>query len=470
MATTNGNRKILDTKRWEFMAPAPVATVAGAFVVSSRHLHQRQMYIASATSQWLYLPEEDAWVALPSAALAGTFGAGACGTATAFGPTGTATGGTVRKINTGLTIARDMRGYKVMITAGTCAGEIKTISSNTIGANSIITVDSDFTAPIDATSVYRLLTPRFYILGSGLLAAGSFKVYDMALNTWTTMAHAGLPATLTTDSRLVATPSFIDTDFVSFSTGTASSATATTLVDSTKNWTDSQWINYQVRIVSGTGAGQIRTITANTSTGLTVAAWTINPDATSTYSIEGNGDFLYYMGTNAVTMYRYSISANTWSTITPGVARAGAPGFGMSGHWIWDVNDPAWTDEAVIQNGRYIYSLRGSASAVMDRYDIAANAWRVVAFAPAAETFTIGTKYVYNGNYLYIQKEATGRWLRYDFTTASMDGWSVMTYSQGVALLGDTAFDITYRDGATEIVWIHMVLNTSQVMLRQMII
>jgi hypothetical protein len=37
MATTNGNRKVLDLKRWEFCTPAPTATVAGAFIASSRH-------------------------------------------------------------------------------------------------------------------------------------------------------------------------------------------------------------------------------------------------------------------------------------------------------------------------------------------------------------------------------------------------------------------------------------------------
>jgi len=34
MATTNGNKKILDPKRWEFMTPAPTASAAGAFMVT----------------------------------------------------------------------------------------------------------------------------------------------------------------------------------------------------------------------------------------------------------------------------------------------------------------------------------------------------------------------------------------------------------------------------------------------------
>jgi hypothetical protein len=45
-----------------------------------------------------------------------------------------------------------------------------------------------------------------------------------------------------------------------------------------------------------------------------------------------------------------------------------------------------------------------------------------------------------------------------------------MTYTQGAAVLGDTAFDVHYTDGATEIDYVYMVLNTSTVMLRCMVI
>ncbi len=37
------------------------------------------MYVLSATVQYLYHFDEDAWVQIASGALAGTFGAGACG-------------------------------------------------------------------------------------------------------------------------------------------------------------------------------------------------------------------------------------------------------------------------------------------------------------------------------------------------------------------------------------------------------
>ena len=477
MTTTVGVRKILDLKRWEFCAPLPTATVAASFVVSSRHYRQQQLYMVSNTVAYLYQPNEDAFVQLASPALAGTFGAGACGAAAGFS-TGstvgaaslTATGGTTSTIITNQTLARDLRGYSVQILAGPNAGVTLPIVSNTIGATATITVAVQASA-FSASTVYRLMTPVWYVLGASTLAANIFKKYCFATNSWVALTQTGLPATISTDSKLISTPSWIDDGFNTFATGTATSATGTTLVNSAKTWTTNQWANSQVRITGGTGAGQIRIITSNTGTTLTVPTWTITPDATSVYAIEGNDDYLYYIGSNAVTTYRYSITSNTWTTLAPTAARAAAPTTGMTGHWVWGATEADWTAENAIQNGRYIYSFRGGAGMVLDRYDIALNTWLSgITVSPAAETFTTGSKSAYVGNYLYMQKDATGRWFRYSFPTQELDGWSTMTYTQGAALLGDTAFDVTYHDGATDVVYIQMFLNTSTVNLRQMIV
>jgi hypothetical protein len=478
MPTTNGNRKILDLKRWEMVTAAPQATAAAHFIVSSRHYRQQQLLVSSNTVAHLYNPNEDGWVQVPSPALAGTFGAGACGVAGSFstGATAgasflTATAGTTTTITTNQTLARDLRGYSVYFVAGTNASKLKTIASNTIGANAVITfTDAEATA-FDNTSQYRLMTPVFFVLGAGTLASGSFKRYDFATNTWVTLVNTGLPASWGTDGRLCSSPAWLDTGFKSFATGTATAGASTTLTNSAKSWTTNQWANYQIRITAGTGLGQIRTVASNTGTVITVSsAWTTTPDATSQYSLEGNDDFVYALGNNAVTMYRYSISGNTWSTLSPGVARGGAPTTGMSGNWIHSVSASDWTNENAILNGRYIYSFRGAGGALLDRYDIAANSWAALTYSPAVETFTTGTKWAYCKDAIYAQKDATGRWFRYDIAQASMDGWTTMLYPNGSAVLGDTSFDVTYRDGATEIDYIHMVLNTSTVHLRQMVI
>jgi hypothetical protein len=476
MPTTNGNRKILDLKRWEFCAITPTATQAGAFIASSHHFRHQQMFVRSNSEAFVYNPFEDGWIPITSPGLAGTFGAGAAGVANAWS-TGstvgaaslTATAGTTSTITTNQTLARDLRGYKVHILSGPNAGVMLDIVSNTVGASAVITVEVQASA-FTTSTVYRLLTPRWYVVGAGTLAAASFRVYDYATNTWTTLSQTGLPASLGTDGKLISTPSIVDDDFKNFATGTATSATGTTLVQIGKTWTASQWINSQICITGGTGAGQIRTITANTADTLTVATWTTTPDATSTYAISGNDNFLYYIGNNAVTMYRYDITANTWSTLSPIAARAAAPGAGMSAHWVHSVTESDWTNESAIKNGRYIYSFQGNGTAALHRYDIAGNTWATISYAPNAETFTTGTKYALHNGLLYIQKDATGRWYVYDFARSEMFPWGVMLYPQGAAVVGDTAFDVYYKDGATEIYYVHMVLNTLNIHLRQQVI
>lgn len=67
--------------------------------------------------------------------------------------------------------------------------------------------------------------------------------------------------------------------------GSVTSATSTTLVDSTAEFT-ADMVGYYVYILSGTGAGQRRAIASRTSTELTVSTWTTTPDATSRYAVQ----------------------------------------------------------------------------------------------------------------------------------------------------------------------------------------
>ena len=69
------------------------------------------------------------------------------------------------------------------------------------------------------------------------------------------------------------------------SEGKASEGTSTTLKDDNKAWGTNDWQNQKVRITAGTGKGQERTITSNTSDTLTVPAWDTVPDTTSEYVI-----------------------------------------------------------------------------------------------------------------------------------------------------------------------------------------
>lgn len=72
----------------------------------------------------------------------------------------------------------------------------------------------------------------------------------------------------------------------------ATSSTGTTVSDTSSgvatSWVTDQWAGAYIRIWRGTGAGQVRLISSNTSTQITVSeAWDVNPDTTSECVIYG---------------------------------------------------------------------------------------------------------------------------------------------------------------------------------------
>jgi len=464
MPVANNNLAPLDRKTWEMMTPAPVTTAAGMFIIQGDPVRRIAMLVASATAQYLYYIDQDAWQQIATVTLGGTFGAGACGDWSPIGPSGTATAGSTTSMSTNLTIPRDLSGYTIRITAGTGAGQEAVITRNTTGANAVFTFAALGVA-LDNTSVYVIMSGRFYVFNAGTLSATSHQYYDFATNTWTARSVTGAPATWGTDGRLVILKG------VQIVTGTATAGGASTLTNGAKTWTVNQWTNFQVRITAGTGAGQVRTIASNTGTVLTTsAAWTIVPDATSVYAIETNQDHGYLLGNNAVTMYRYTLSTNTWATLAPGAARAAAPGLAASLSMIESQDHADWTNESAIINGRRLYSFRGGAGAALDYYDIAANTWvSGVAYGGSQETFTTGTSVADLGGYLYIMKEATGRFFRYSPSDNELIPWSTLLYTQGAALLGNRMFGLSFTDGET-LQWVYTLRNTGTELHRCMVI
>lgn len=255
-----------------------------------------------------------------------------------------------------------------------------------------------------------------------------------------------------------------------FAIGVATAGGASTLTNSGKSWTTNQWANFQVRIISGTGVGQVRPIASNTGTVLTTSsAWTTNPDTTSVYEINGNENSLYYLGNNAVTLYRYSISGDSWSTVTPGTARAVAPGVGMTANWISQTGDSGWSNESDNLDGRYIYSFRGAGTANCDRYDIALNVWTAAAINyVGTETFTTGSGACTDGPDIILRKETVNRFFKYNVVKNVMTPMATNFFPDGVGLLGDKVWLKNY-DPLGKIKWVYAMMNTGQVLHRIMI-
>lgn len=460
MATQN-NKPLLHRKEWQFMTPAPAASVGGAFMaVDPNDVNNLALYVTSSTAAHLYHHDEDAWVQVPSPALAGTFGPGACGTAYRWSNTVTANGGSTTTATTAAAINGLAVGRTVRFLTGANAGAEATITGVIIVPGGTSTIQfAALGSAVANTDTFTVDTGLFIVLGAGTLAAGSLRSYDALTSIWASLSITGLPATWGTDGSMMATSGISQ-----FASGTATAGAATSLTNSAKAWTANQWTNFQVRITGGTGRGQIRTISSNTGTALTVPAWTTAPDATSTYVIEANDDFVYLAGNNAVTMYRYSRSGNTWTTMAPTTARAAAPGLGASLNWVGKTGDANWGNENANLDGRYLYALRGGASTFIDRFDIAggtagAGAWLAISYPGAAETFATGSSADWSGRYLYIRKDGTHRFFKYSLRGNYMEPLSTLLFADGATLLGRKTWVKDY-DGTDVLKWLYVLRNT----------
>lgn len=491
MTTTVTLRKLLHRKSAEYCNPNLAGnTLAGGFVVSDKSNlipnHDIAYYIGGVSAIWNYNSDQDGWLQIPNSGAAGTFGAGSCGEFRALSAPGgvfnqTATGGTTTTLTTALTITRDLSGSEIRVIGGSGVGYSGIVKSNTLGANAVIEVTVASGTAFTATTQFQLYAGSLWFFNAGTVAVG-FSVYDRATNTWTARSVVGLPTAWGNDAQLVSTGGRASNGGNGFLNGTATAGAATTLTTN-KTFVLNQWANNQVRIKTGTGAGQIRKIASNTAGAngvLTVTvAWTVTPDATSTYVIEGDDDVFFLVGNGVVTLYKFTVSANTWATVTPGVARAAAIAAGGTADWIDAVPDTRWTDESygtfytgmIRQNGRYIYSLRGGATSTLDVYDIAANTWiNNVLYGQQNETFTTGSCSVDMNGIIYIQKEATGRIFGFSVAEHAITPFTVNPVPQGAGVAGDKMFGQTYADGASKVYYLYTLGHTRPELTRFLII
>lgn len=468
ITVTNKNIPLIHRKEPQFMTPAPSNTAAGSFIITDiKEDDNIVMYVQSATVQYLYHNDEDAWIQITPGSLGGSFGAGTCGHKSRWGNTLTANGGSTTTANTATAVNGLGRGSVIRFLTGSNAGLDRTVTDMLITPGGTNTFYFDALPNAVANNdTFIVSTGRFYIFNAGTLSGTSFRNYDPLTGVWTSLSVTGLPASWGTDGKMVVTPSYD-----SFASGTASSATTNTLTNSAKTWTANQWANYQIRITAGTGIGQVRTIASNTGTQITVSTnWTVTPDATSQYVIEGNDDFLYLLGNNAVTMYRYSISGNSWTTLSPGVARSSAPGTGMSANWVASISSTGWDDESNIRNGRYIYSFRGAATGTLHRYDIALNTWLEIAYTNLTETLTTGSSYTKMDRYIYIRKENTGRMFKFSISGNYLEPVTTTLYPESTAVLGDKMWGVKYvENNEVKLTWLYWLGNTNNILHRMLI-
>jgi len=476
MAETQSNTPTLNRKEWQTMGVLPAASAIGTLAIFSKNgANNIAMLLQSATLQYLYHHDEDMFIPIASGAFAGTWVAGVCGVYHPWSRTYTATGGSTTTVTVSaasFNLNGFARGAVIEFLSGT-AGNIGTRTTiteilNNAGQGTITLTLADPVTSVANADTFRLNTGRFFVMSSGTLASGSFKYFDVGTSVWVTLAHATGGTTNTTDARLIVPYTRVDI----FDTGTATSGSSTTVVDSGANWATNQWINYQVRITAGTGKGQVRVITANTGTTLTIGAGA-TIDNTSVYSIEGDENAIYYIGNGAVTMYKYSISADSWSAVTVTAARASAPLAGMTADWVGVTGDTGWANPDACLNGRYIYSMRPT-SGILDRYDIASRAWLATTGVNYLPNLVLanGCSSCWDGRYIYLQVAGTAaiptRIYKYSLRGNYIEPFAEDWYLAGAAVAGNKMW---IKDLSTTgaIKWLYYIASTSLVMRRIMI-
>lgn len=466
MPTTYNLRRGFVQRHWEACAPPPAASQQAAVLVPSHVTEPNQLvlYMVTAAIAYMYFPLADAWEIMPTPSVS-TWSTGSSGCWSPNGPTGTASAGGASTITTVTTLVQSLAGYTIRITGGIGAGQERTIQSNTIGANSVVTVTQAWAVQPDATSTYVIRSGRFYVFGSGTVASGLFRVFDVATWAWSSLSVTNIPGGAITGGQLCA-PAVT----ALAANTTADIFSASTIGAAAKSWTVDQWANSRVRIVSGAGAGQARTIASNTATTLTVTvAWGTTPDGSSVFVIEVNEDHIYLAINGAVTLLRYTISTDTWAVLSPGVARAANNTADQCLVHVDSDPDSVWSNESAIINGRRLYSFRCGATSTIDYYDIPLNQWvNAVTSAPTAETFTTGSTFVYANGYIYAQKDTTGRWFRFSPSGAFMQPWMSNVLAQGTALNARLCFATRYVDpvSLTALWWVYHLFQSSTLMFR----
>lgn len=472
MALVNKNIPMVHRREWQIMTNAIGNSTAGAFIVADENdgVNDQVLFIHSSTLHALYNHSTDSFVTVQSGALGGTFGAGSCGCFVRWSAPFTCSGGTTLTATTTAAISSLMVNCKVRFTTGANVGLERTVLSVLVnhGGSSIITLDSALPNAVANSDQFICSSGRFFVLNAGTFATNSIRFLDVATCTWgSSLSFTGLPATWGTEAKCIT-----QSGFDVYAQGTATSGAAATLTCTGKTWPVNRWANYQVRIVAGSGIGQVRTISSNTADTLTVSpAWTTQPTATSQFVVEGNDDFIYLTGNNAVTMYRYSISSNSWTTLAPTAARLGPMATGGGLTLIGRSKTLAsWNDETTGSAGRYLYSMRGGGSVVMDRYDIAANTWyQIPAVNPNGETFNTGSSFCSDGRYMYCRRE-NHRFFRYNVSGNEMEAFSTLPQIDNAGISGTKTWVKHYTEGEQiKASWLYSWVNSGIQVFRTLI-
>jgi len=344
-------------------------------------------------------------------------------------------------------------GYVIRITDTTVGKtEERFIVSNTLGTTPVISVDVPFTFTPATGARYEILSGRVIMLGSGTIAAASWRSFEIAINYVSNLSNTNLPTIATESALLVLDEQYVpfnhipgegmvkgsfvyDTNITARRSLTATASAAGTLTGQASNGDSlvvaNEYRNFQIRIVQDTATpgavGQRRIIASHTAGPNPVYTlgtdWSVTPSTSAKYVIELPNLIILRTAANTTTYtYNYtdstinngtnSITANAWSTTYFGVGPA-ANGLGN----LWCPSFGIQPD--VDKNARHSfnYFFRGGNSTSLDLLDISGaitGSWTGnITYDGSSNAFLTGTNGAYapygqEGRFSYINIYANG--------------------------------------------------------------
>jgi hypothetical protein len=180
--------------------------------------------------------------------------------------------------------------------------------------SNIVTVDTNWSIKPDSTSQFMVLSGGIWcITATASTPFFLLMYYDVVADMWYYKS---------TQTGLLTVALATDMSFERFTevggaiaSGTATSGAARSLVNTNASMTQNQYSNLELRITSGSGVGQARSILANTPTTFyPTRDWDVQPDNTSKYEIYRDCGKLFMIGNAASAMYEYSLESDQWTT------------------------------------------------------------------------------------------------------------------------------------------------------------
>ena len=522
---------------WVQVAPIPNAHAAGGGMATdlrndlSRNPFVYQLVSAAILNRFNGITKGSQLAVNPG--LGGTFGVGAgCTFCPSFALVGVlGTGSTTTSISTNTTLTSvgvnmlanrggsGEYGYRVRISDNVVGGsgkiEERWITGNTSGTKPTLLLDTALTFTPGTGAAYEILSGEIHMLSAGTISATTFRAFEIATNTLTSLSSTGLAAAIGTDYAgcaldelyvpydhqpgegfVIGTSQYDGTSkycLVATTSGPAmlTGQTSGGDIDVLAN----EYRNFQIRIVEDTAkptAVNQRAIIASHTAGVSGtstapvytlgANWTVTPSPTAKFVIEYPNQLLIRSsGTTSVYTYNYtngtinngttSMNTNTWSTAYFGAAGS-AMGAGCTALPSFGIEP----DAAKNSRHSFVYFFRGLATTTCDVLDIAGGTTgsfsNAIVYDGALPTLTTGACGKYapfdnEGRFGYLNiyvASAINQIYRFDVKNRVLQAFTPTDWIQsGTAAVGDRIGTYCAIDGTDKYTVIFLLAHLSTI-------